>query len=1108
MDFTHLQVRSGYSLMKSTIKIEQLIKRAKELGYDSIALTDENVLYGAVTFYQTCLQLGIKPIIGMTVNIATTNSNDDCILLARTNDGYKNLLKLSTLIQRDRQTVDLTILSEYLDGMIVILPLQEKIISHTKIDQEFAKYLNDWTKTIPSDYFYLGIQPDTNESLNHMKEFVTSNHYQATAIGDVRYLSEKDFIAYDCLKAMKHGVKWDGKAINHPLPKKQYLLTLGEIYDAFSTQWPELINASTIIANSCQVTLDLGRSLLPSFPLPNGRNANDYLKELCNKALHQKYPNGKEAKKRLDYELSIIDSMHFSDYFLIVWDFIRYAKREGIMVGPGRGSAAGSIVAFLLGITNVDPIKYNLLFERFLNPDRISMPDIDVDFSDHRRDEVIAYVREKYGSEHVAQIITFGTFGTRSLVRELIKTMDIDSQDEAYLLKELPAKSDKSIVMGLKSSQQLTDYVKQSQKLKTLFQIATRLEGLPRHISTHAAGVVISEQPLVEHVPLIASNGEMSLSQYEMKQLQSVGLLKMDFLGLRNLTLIENILLSIEQKENVTINMNTIPLNDEQTFSLLQKGLTSGVFQLESSGMQRVLKELIPSSFEDIVAVNALYRPGPMDYIPVYINRKHGLEEITYPHRDLEPILQHTYGVLVYQEQIMQIANKIAGFSLGQADILRRAVSKKQRDEMESIRQSFLSGCIEKGYESTVANEIFEWIIRFSNYGFNRSHAVAYSIITYQLAYLKAHYPTHFFAELLSSVTGNQDKIRMYIKEAGHSHIATLAPSVNRSYGKFTVEGNKIRMGLLSIKGIGQQIVREIIRARKDQPFRHLFDFCLRVPLNIVNRTAIESLILVGGFDETHNNRASLLATIDQAMEQGELFREFDDQPSFFLEQLEGSYIETEPFPQMKQLALERELIGSYLSDHPIAGYRKNLRQNGYLDLSELKKRLGVNNSKSCVVIQTIKTIRTKRGESMAFITIADEGEEMDAVIFPELYRKVGRWIKEEMIVFVEGKTEERKGKVQLLIATITKFDETMLNHSQTKRVFVKISEDNEKLTLMSLKKIAQQFPGQVPVIVYHEKNRKTYQLAVDYFVDLNHACIQLFYNMFGKDRVAVQENK
>ena len=801
--------------------------------------------------------------------------------------------------------------------------------------------------------------------------------------------------------------------------------------------------------------------------------------------------------------------MKFSDYFLIVADFINFAKTNQIVVGPGRGSSAGSIVAYLLGITDVDPLKYDLLFERFLNPERMTMPDIDVDFSDIRRDEVIDYVKNKYGDEKVAQIITFGTFAARSLLRELIKTIGIDQQDAFFILKQIPLQSKKSIIEVIRESEELAQFIKQSEQLKILFSVAAKLEGIPRHISTHAAGVVISEEPLIEHVPLTQGANETNLTQYTMNDLEAIGLLKMDFLGLRNLTLIEKIIQSVKYSNRKNIALNELPENDEKAFDLLRNGKTNGVFQLESGGMKQVLTELKPTEFEDIVAVNALYRPGPMDFIPTYINRKFNREKVSYPHPDLKPILEKTYGVLVYQEQIMQIANKIAGFSLGQADILRRAVSKKKQDVMDEQKEAFINGCLENGYSIKVAEEIFGWIVKFSNYGFPRSHAVAYSKISYQLSYLKAHYPENFFAELLSSTASQQDKVQVYIKEMREMNLQLAPPSINQSFGKYSVEQNKIRMGLLTIKGIGNQVASEILRVRKDGgKFKNLFDFCLRVSLKIVNRASIEQLILAGAFDETYSNRASLLASVDQALEQGDLFKEFNDQVNIFQDkiELEENYVSIEDFSQAKKLADEKELLGIYISDHPLKRYRNKLRGNGFVTLKNAEKQIGQRNVKSASIIQTIKTIRTKRGDPMAFITLSDETSDMEAVIFPDVFRDVSRWLEEEILVMVEGKIESRNNKIQWLISRIAAFDENILHSIQQSRLFIKLTDQKSDIALGKINTIANQFPGSVPIIIHQEKQKKTYQLANDYSIHPNHECMQAFRNYFGKDNVVLKK--
>ncbi|WP_226036436.1 DNA polymerase III subunit alpha [Aquibacillus saliphilus] len=1113
MGFTHLQIRSGYSLLKSSVMIDKLVNRSKQLGFKSLALTDEQVMHGAVSFYKACQNNDIKPVLGMTVQLEDENkSAETCILLAENNQGYQNLLKLSTHIQlQEKSNIDKGDINLYLPGLILILPIyQPAIVKLVMNDREKAlDHILGWKNLVPGNNFYVGIEnnPQMEKSfMEIIKSFCEFQNIQATALGDVRYINSTDKEAYECLQVIREGAKWD---TNKQMPvKNQHLCSEQEMESFFAKLWPELVKESEKISERCNVELNLDERMIPSYPVPTGKTAYNYLENLCFNQLSSTYKvEKKSAEKRLNYELEIIKSMDFSDYFLIVWDFIQFSKKQNIMVGPGRGSAAGSIVAYLLGITNVDPIKYGLLFERFLNPERVTMPDIDIDFSDHRRDEVIQYVRDKYGAEHVAQIITFGTFAARSLLRELIKTMDIDQQDAAFILKEIPTQTSKNIVDSVKSSSALTDYVRQSSKLQELFKIAAKLEGLPRHISTHAAGVIISQKRLVEHVPLISSGNDIYLTQFAMKELEAIGLLKMDFLGLRNLTLLERIINSIKLTKNRIITIGDIPFNDQKTLSLLQKGKTNGVFQLESQGMQRVLTDLKPTDFEDVVAVNALYRPGPMDYIPVYVNRKHNREPITYPHQDLKPILEKTYGVLVYQEQIMQIASKMAGYTLGQADILRRAVSKKQSEVMHQQQNEFIQGCIKNGYNQSVAEEIFAWIVRFSNYGFNRSHAVAYSMISYQLAYLKTHYPAEFLAEILTSVSSQQEKVRLYMREAKEFNIKVLSPSLNKSFGKFTVENGDIRMGLLTIKGVGHQQLKEIIRIRKDGPFKHLFDFCLRVPLKMINRQVIESLILAGAFDETNLNRASLLATIDQAIEQGELFREFEDQPTFFQNdiELDASYVDTEPFSKMKQLAFEKELLGVYMSSHPLSEYRDKIRARGILGLSELKRNIGQNNMRTSAVIQGIKSIRTKRGDPMAFLTLGDESDEMEAVLFPELYRSVHRWLKEEALVFVKGKVEKRNERIQLLISELSPFEEEQLATSATSQLFVKIINDKDQEVLDKIKQIANKFPGDTSVIIYHKQKQATYQLSSSYYIKPNQQCLREFYKLFGEKNVALK---
>jgi DNA polymerase-3 subunit alpha len=970
--------------------------------------------------------------------------------------------------------------------------------------------IDQWRSIFTDGDFYLGIQDHglASEQQLHttIKNFQQLTKIPAVAVNDVRYLNEQDDIAFDCLQAMKNGREWTAEKTDRSL-KNRHLRSKDEMNSLFSSFWPEVLQETEAIKEKCNVTFDLEAKHMPSFPVPEGQEAHTYLEKQCWEKVNKRFSQvTEEVTQRLSYELQVIKSMKFSDYFLIVADYIDYAKSKHIMVGPGRGSASGSIVAYVLGITDVDPMKYDLLFERFLNPERQTMPDIDVDFSDHRRDEVIDYVRQKYGEEHVAQIITFGTFGARSLLRELFKTMAIDERDAQFVLAKIPAHAPRPIATYVRESEDLVAYIKQSKKLRALFTIATKLEGLPKHLSTHAAGVVISEKPLLEYIPLTLGANEKNLTQFAMNDLEAIGLLKMDFLGLRNLSFLERIVQSIQFSTHKSLSLNDFPIDDRKTYALLQKGQTDGVFQLESQGMKQVLAKLKPTSFEDIVAVNALYRPGPMDYIPTYIKRKHKKEPITYLHPDLEPILNKTYGVLIYQEQIMQIAHKIAGFSLGEADVLRRAISGKQAKLMDEQKDSFIQGSINNGYGRDIATELFQWIVKFSNYGFNRSHAVAYSKISYQLAYLKANYPQYFFAELLGTVSNQEEKIYRYIKDAQDLQIKVLPPSINKSFGKYSVEDQSIRMGLLSIKGVSRQVVKEIIEIRKERPFTDLFDFCLRLPANIVNHQLLELLIRAGGFDETYSNRASLLASIDQAIDQGELFGDIKFQPSLLSNKfgIEERYTEIEDFSSIRKLSDEKELLGVYVSSHPLKEYRRKLQANGYITLQHAQQLVGKKRAQSVAVVQSLKKIRTKRGDPMAFITISDEHEDMEAVIFPELYRKVSRWLAEEMLVFVTGKIESRNNRIQWLLQELKEFDESVLNISD-QRLFIQILEADHEQALTKFREIAMKYAGNTSIIIYHQDSKNTYKLTNDYDVTVNDQSLLLLKEYFGNENVVFE---
>lgn len=1118
MSFTHLHVRSGYSLLNSAITINKLVEKAKNEQFNALALTDEHVLYGTVPFYKACIQKGIKPIIGMVTHTKDASDREaSVILLAKNNKGYKQLLLLSTYIQENHLShISMDKLASYCEGLIGILfpagsPLEDLLLSDTHENAD--TYVGTWREMFDEGDFYIGV---TDHGLDAERKMQTSlKAYQHTyktsvvAICDVRYLAPSDDVAYDCMQAMKNGTHWK-KQSGDPNRKQRHLRSASEMHEIFSSFWPEVLHETENIQHKCHVSLAFDQNLLPRFPVPESMDAHTYLEKICRSNLEKRYESvTEEITSRLRYELNIIQSMDYSDYFLIVWDFIMYAKQKHISVGPGRGSSASSIVAYVLGITDVDPIRNQLLFERFLNPERITMPDIDVDFSDSRRDEVIQYVQKKYGDKHVAQIITFGTYQARSLMRDLIKTMGIDDRDANFILKHIPAEENKSIAGFIHASNELKAYIQQSNTLKTLFSIAHKLEGLPRNVSTHAAGVIICDDPLVDHIPLASGSNDMPITQFPMDDLEAIGLLKMDFLGLRNLTLLEHIQTSIRLEEGKTITLNDIPHNDKKTFGLLQTGKTNGIFQLESRGMKNVLTRLKPSRFNDIVAINALYRPGPMDYISVYIDRKKQLQQTTYPHPDLEPILKDTYGVLIYQEQIMLIANKIAGFSFGEADILRRAVSKKQHELMEEQKAHFMEGCLKNGYSQKVAEEIFAWIVKFSDYGFPRSHAVAYSEIAYQLSYLKAHFPANFYSELLSSIWNDQQKMRSYMHEVKSLHIDVHPPSINDSFGKYTVEKGAIRMGLLAIKGIGNQVVSTIVQERKKGLFKSLFDICLRISSKVLNRKSMELLIVAGTFDMLHSNRASLLASLDQAMDQGELFREFNDQPDLFEDKiaLEASYTEINDFSKMKRLADEKELFGFYISSHPLADYRKHLQENGYVTMNEAAKKVSRRNIRSAAVVQAIKVIRTKRGDPMAFVTLSDETGEMEAVVFPDLYRDVNRFLEEETIIVLTGKIEMRNNTLQWLLSEIHPFEERLLEERQSSpagRLFIRYPKTEHKANMKSVYSIAQEYPGKTPIIIHHEDVKETYQLHPSYAMSANENCLRALKKKFGEPNVVL----
>ncbi len=1115
MGFVHLQVKSAYSLLTSSCKIDDLVERASELGYTSLAITDDNNMYGAIPFYKACLAKGIKPIIGLTISVFEDESEEKhfpLVLLAKNNRGYQNLLKISsTVLTLNRKALLKKWLTAYKEGLIAITPgLKGEIEQHIlKNELEKAEKTALDFKAIFGSSFYLSIQKHSMADEEKVNQLITklSKELEITCVAtnDVHYIRKTDSFVHDCLLAIKNGNRMTDEYRETLASDDYYLKTEEEMMEQYKG-YEEAIHNTDKIAQECQITINFGKRFLPKFPVPKQGDAHKYLENLCEAGLKVRKLDNVLYQERLQYELKVIKEMDFSDYFLIVWDFMKYAHSQNILTGPGRGSAAGSLVAYVLRITNVDPIHYKLLFERFLNPERISMPDIDIDFPDDRRDELIQYVSRKYGPVHVAQIITFGTLSTKAVLRDVGRVLGVSPQESDAIARKVPTRLGITLAEAYKESTAFRTHIDQTGLIKKVYEVALKLEGIPRHTSTHAAGVVISDSPLTDMVPLQDGHQGVYLTQYSMDILEEIGLLKMDFLGLRNLSILKRITDMIKWENKVNLELEDIPLDDPKTFELLGRGDTTGIFQLESAGMRNVLQRLKPTHFEDIVAVNALYRPGPMDNIPLYIENKNNQDSIYYTHTDLEGILKNTYGVIVYQEQIMQIASLMAGFSLGEADLLRRAVSKKKLDVLNSERKHFIEGCLRKGYSEQVANENYDLIVKFANYGFNRSHAVAYSLIAYQLAYLKANFPLYFMAALLTSVIGNEEKISQYIRESKAMKIKILSPSINKSQFPFQVHDGAIRFSLAAIKSVGVQTLNKILAERKKRPFHDLFDYCART---LPNRKTTESLIFAGSFDEFGEERSTLLASLDVALEYAELVKpELGGQLDFSFEEellLKPEYVRIEPFKGEDKLRFEKEAIGFYLSSHPVTAYERYWKK--YLPVLVQDAKTNYLNNKVTIVGLVIneRTIRTKKGEQMSFLVVSDESGELDATMFPTTYREFKSQFQVGKVLLLEGKMDVRNGSPQLVVQKV-KSIETLKENDEVQKLFLRIESVNDKKEILSKLKIQlSQYPGNTEVVLYYVENQKTIKLPKEFHIELDPECLQGIRDIIGDKNVVIK---
>ncbi|MCQ6266560.1 DNA polymerase III subunit alpha [Fictibacillus sp. WQ 8-8] len=1103
MTFVPLHIHTEYSLLESSCRLKPLIHRAKELGFRALAITDKLNMYGVIPFYRECMKQGIKPIIGLEVNLLLSPVFDKrqkpeigkLLLYARNNEGYQNLLKISTKLMQETSAVPALqkdVLKGHNGGLLAISSGAEgeiqQFIARGEEDRakEACRLYRNWF----GPHFYLGVEDHgTGKEKNinfEIEHFSKEENILLAATHETYYIHPEEAESHEVLLCIKNGQK-----LNEPerevLPTEEFYLISSEEMQRRFNHLAGAIDATAKIAADCNVELAFGQQLIPEFPLPEGTDSSVYLRELCLQGAAVRYGETNEkVLQRLNYELDIIHKMKFDDYFLIVWDFMKFAHESGMITGPGRGSAAGSLVAYVLRITDVDPIKHDLLFERFLNPERVTMPDIDIDFPDIRRDEVLQYVKEKYGNERVAQIITFGTLAAKAAIRDTARVLNLPGNLVDSVSRQIPSRPGMTLSRAAEESFGLQKLIKESPQVQKLLEVAGTLEGLPRHASTHAAGVIISGRPLTEYTPLQAGNEGIPLTQFSMEWLEEIGLLKMDFLGLRNLTLLEEICSLVQKGTGRKINLSEIPFNDSSTFEMLSKGDTTGIFQLESDGMRRVLQQLKPTEFEDIVAVNALYRPGPMQNIPDYIAGKHKQRSVEYRHPDLEPILKPTYGVIVYQEQIMKIASEMAGFSLGEADLLRRAVSKKKRDVLDREREHFVRGCLTKGHDEHTANGLYDLIVRFADYGFNRSHAAAYSVIAYQLAYLKSNYPLYFMAALLSSVTGNPEKIEQYIKECAEKNITVKPPSIISSFLHFTVEGDCVRFGLLCIKNAGYQAMKHVIAAREQHPFHDLFDVCAFSPAKAVNKRTLESLIFAGALDDFGQDRACLLASLDRAIEYGDKVQAYREENQFQLFEEQDSirkpeYVEVPPFQETERLKFEQEALGFYLSGHPLKKYQPVLGRFSAVSIGQALRQSAKSAVRLGIMVTKARTIKTKKGELMAFLSGSDESGEIEFVAFPKVYKAYHDLLQKGEFLLVEGTLEEKEGARQVLLnkaGLLSSLNEREEVQEQQQVLYLKIQENPSSTRLNHLKDLLRSSHGNAEVILYYEQDRKSVKLS------------------------------
>lgn len=1092
VNFVHLHNHSEYSLLDGACRIKDLVTSARELDMPAVAITDHGVLYGVIDFYREAKKQGIKPIIGCEVYLAPrsrldkTKGLDDSlyhlILLCKNRKGYENLVQMVSRAFLEgfyyKPRVDRELLQQYNEGLIALSGCVAGEIPRLLLDGKKSEALQTalyYQDIFGRGNFYLEVQDhgleEEKQVIPGLYQISDETGIPLVASNDIHYLQKKDAAAHDVLLCIQTGT-----VISDPqrmrFPGSEFYMKSAAQMQALFLDRPELIENSLRIAEECNVDFSFGEFHLPYFDIPAGYSAESYLDMLAREAFTHKYPNPSPVlMQRLDHEISVINRMGFAAYFLIVQDLVNWARQNGVPVGPGRGSAAGSLVSYVLGITTIDPLKYDLLFERFLNPERVSMPDIDIDFCFEKRDRVIEYIVNRYGADRVAQIITFGTMAARAAIRDVGRALDIPYGDVDRLAKMIPAELGVSIDRALEISPELTQAYQNDTTARKIIDMARAVEGMPRHASIHAAGVVIGKEPLTTILPLQKTPDGNVVTQFTKETVEDIGLLKMDILGLRTLTVIDRALDIIEKTRGITIDLENIPLDDSSVYELLVQGDTIGVFQLESDGLRRILREMKPTRFEDLIAVIALYRPGPLGsgMVEDFINCKNGNQEIEYIHPRLENILKETYGVVLYQEQVMRVASDLAGFSMGEADVLRRAMGKKKPEELAAQRDKFIEGAARcNNIDEKTATRLFDIMESFAGYGFNKSHSAAYAMISYETAYLKAHYPVEYMCAFLSSVIDNQDRVVFYLKECQKMRIQVLPPDINESYENFTVTGGKIRFGLGAIKNVGINAVKNIVENRKQSPFTSLFDFCQRVDLAHINKRVMENFIVAGCFDSLGITRKQALSIMDECMELAAQVKQSKSSHQMSLFGDDSSMIE-EPRPQVKGelesrdlLNREKEVLGFYVSANPLDEYRNLLPLLTTCQLADLQSNPKDTYVRVAGTVINLNRRVSRRGDSYARFILEDLSGRMEVMVFPSAYRRNANNLESDQVVVMEGYLDTREEQPKISLRRVQPIPANL------KELNIRIDDSkdtNDKKEAMVT--LLKKFPGEQEVILH-----------------------------------------